>query len=570
MGKATITSGGADGLYNISIKYDNAKANARLDTINSELDELNTTLIPQALDSKNAAKTQHEITLGYLNDYLASVSPAQFDQSISSKLTVQAMQTKSAYDEAQKAYNKLVLKATSLQKEKTKLQAVPEDEAAQAWCADLTEDLTGDVGLIDVGYEDKTIRIIRPHEIENAAYNATKDGIISSFFNQTAHQIYTNRAYLPAMAKWKPRYRTGTITALAGDSCSVDLDTYTSSQQNLDVDQSTSLSGVPIEYMTCNGNAFEIGDSVVVDFSLDWATPKVIGFMSNPRPCVQGYVLNFDVSGHSSYFPFGQQPSNMTIDTDTGADLTLSMTYAEQVICNEGGIGISLFTGTAVTSLSDGLASGVTSLEELDFNWRGVTTATQATNISRNYLTSSSAGTPTPAGGSTCAGALPECDPFVSGAAVMEQAFITLPGAGEIIGYSAKRAFLNNNYYGANALGYDNTNYETLALISFDYTDDLNYVLVRQEITTEITNTTTTDTEYIYTYHTITKYFTETVDNGISTIEQTSTEISGDYTQTIYIQCWQSLDGIDYTLGVQFPIDNHAPYFWISSGYKKT
>jgi hypothetical protein len=285
MGKATITGGGANGLYNISIKYDNARAKARLDAINSQLDQLNNTLIPQALDNKNIAQSQHQVALGYLNSYLASVTPEQFDPTISGRLTVQAMQTKSVYDEANKAYKKLLLQETALQKEKTKLQNVPEDESAQAWCADFTEDLSGDVGVIDVGYEDKDIRIIKPHAIEGAGYNAAADGIISSFFNHTAHQLYTNRAYLPAIAKWKPRYRTGSITSLDGDTCNVDLDPYVSSQQNLDINQSTSLTGVPIQYMTCNGAAFEVGDSVVVDFSLDWTTPKVVGFISNPREC---------------------------------------------------------------------------------------------------------------------------------------------------------------------------------------------------------------------------------------------------------------------------------------------
>jgi hypothetical protein len=133
MGKATITGGGANGLYNISIKYDNARAKARLDAINSQLDTLSNTSIPDALAVKNAAKAQHDTALGYLNDYLNSVTPEQFDPTISGRLTVQAMQTKSVYDEANKAYKKLVLQETALEKEKTKLQNVPEDESAQAW-----------------------------------------------------------------------------------------------------------------------------------------------------------------------------------------------------------------------------------------------------------------------------------------------------------------------------------------------------------------------------------------------------------------------------------------------------
>jgi len=38
--------------------------------------------------------------------------------------------------------------------------------------------------------------------------------------------------------------------------------------------------------MTCHANAFEIDDRVVVQFTAgDWAQPRVIGFLDNPKPC---------------------------------------------------------------------------------------------------------------------------------------------------------------------------------------------------------------------------------------------------------------------------------------------
>jgi hypothetical protein len=59
-----------------------------------------------------------------------------------------------------------------------------------------------------------------------------------------------------------------------------------SSQQSLSINQSQTLTGVPIQYGTCNGEVFDIGDSVVVQFLSDaWASPRVIGFESNPREC---------------------------------------------------------------------------------------------------------------------------------------------------------------------------------------------------------------------------------------------------------------------------------------------
>jgi hypothetical protein len=53
------------------------------------------------------------------------------------------------------------------------------------------------------------------------------------------------------------------------------------------------LEGVPIEYMTCDAEAFEEGDKVVVQFSGDWETAKVIGFAEGPKVCWLPY---FEVS----------------------------------------------------------------------------------------------------------------------------------------------------------------------------------------------------------------------------------------------------------------------------------
>jgi hypothetical protein len=102
-------------------------------------------------------------------------------------------------------------------------------------------------------------------------------GPFSSFFNQ---------ALLPAWQKWRPMYRVGTITELAGDRCTVVLDAATSSQQSIDVNHSGILSNVPIDYMDCDGQAFDVGDRVVVEFrNQDLTKPRVIGFESHPQGC---------------------------------------------------------------------------------------------------------------------------------------------------------------------------------------------------------------------------------------------------------------------------------------------
>ena len=51
---------------------------------------------------------------------------------------------------------------------------------------------------------------------------------------------------------------------------------------------------VDIEYMSCNGAAFEIDDIVVVQFDGNsWDTPKIIGFkdIKSPLKCTYIYIM---------------------------------------------------------------------------------------------------------------------------------------------------------------------------------------------------------------------------------------------------------------------------------------
>jgi hypothetical protein len=165
-----------------------------------------------------------------------------------------------------------------------------------AYCVDLTEDLTGEVGLIEIaGDREKGINL-QPGFEGNAVYNASRDGELKQIQNfpdtKPTQEVFYNWALRPGWAKWKPNYRYGTITAINydADTCDVSLDacyaTDTPDGKQLDINQSSSLSGVAIEYMSCDSAAFEVGDVVVVKFeNFSWASPKVIGFKEEPKAC---------------------------------------------------------------------------------------------------------------------------------------------------------------------------------------------------------------------------------------------------------------------------------------------
>ena len=180
------------------------------------------------------------------------------------------------------------LQRTSLLKRVEYLEAnTPSDPTVTAWCADLTEDLSGEVGTIEIPGERGSVNI-QPGYDSNADYSASRDGELGPVIAQPPAGAYYNLAMLPGWQKWKPTYRYGTITSIDHDAntCNVTLDAATSSQQSLNVNQSQTLTDVTIGYMNCDSAVFEEDDEVVVEFmGQDFGTPRVIGFKDNPRSC---------------------------------------------------------------------------------------------------------------------------------------------------------------------------------------------------------------------------------------------------------------------------------------------
>ena len=179
---------------------------------------------------------------------------------------------------------------TTLEISKEYYEAIPQDPEISAWCADLTEDLSGTVGTIEIGGMFKTGKVlVRPGYESEAEYQSQRDGQLTHTLAMTPAQAFYNAAMGAGWQKWMRIYRIGTITEIDGDTCSLDIEPVFSTQQGIDVTGQTSLAGVGIEYMNCNGAAFEVGDRVIVEFRNRTpggeGTPVVIGFESEPKPC---------------------------------------------------------------------------------------------------------------------------------------------------------------------------------------------------------------------------------------------------------------------------------------------
>ena len=107
--------------------------------------------------------------------------------------------------------------------------------------------------------------------------------------------VFVNLALEPGHLKWKPIWRYGTLTSVAGNFCSLILDEINArggdELSELPIDVDLNLTNVPISYPPCHGEVFEVGDAVLVLFEGQQRDhPKVIGFRREPRPCPGGRI----------------------------------------------------------------------------------------------------------------------------------------------------------------------------------------------------------------------------------------------------------------------------------------
>ena len=342
MGKATIVSGGTSGLYQVALDYGKDTQTARLTAIEARLTEL-VGLLSTALQDLNLQEYAQAALVTKVEEAIAdfvaaaqalyeaqqAVAVAGESDQVAANAALKAAEdayqtTLKAHTEAMKklaesarktaplklAFDLLKAEKTQLIKDQAKWAELAMEANLPAWCADLTEDATGDVATIEIPGEDKLI-LIAPSA---PAHVPAADGVLTAREVQTPEQVFFNAAILPGWQKFKPTYRRGTITALSeeSDTASVTLTDDKSSAQGLGINQVSTLAGVPVVYMTCNASAFAVGDECLVRFDgMSWDNPKVVGFVSNPKPCGPEFVLipiqqsTTDWEGSGSYTAFG-------------------------------------------------------------------------------------------------------------------------------------------------------------------------------------------------------------------------------------------------------------------------
>lgn len=302
MGKAQIISGGTGGLYAIKILYDRARATARIAKIDAAVASLDTILATLASELA-AQQSAYEAA--------KTTSPA--------KTFAELAAMASAINAKKAKLDLYLVERASKKATKRQLQAIPVDPNASAWCADLTTNLSGNVGTIEPNGEPAGY-IIRPGYQGGAVFNAARDGQVQPVLANTPEGTFVNKALMPGWQKWRPTIRIGTINTIntTAHTCSLTLDTETSRERPagpaLDINQGLALANVPIQYMTCNSGAFAVGDRVVVEFTgQNFNAPKVIGFESNPKACGPESVVVY------VYFATGTKAAALVWNAETDA-----------------------------------------------------------------------------------------------------------------------------------------------------------------------------------------------------------------------------------------------------------
>lgn len=335
MGKAHITGGGTDGLYQIEIVRDLKRVQKRIAALDAQIVHLNAALDQQS-EMLDIAFAQQLLAKDAADAAWAALDAIPTDDSAARRAALTVVDKamgewrakKVVEEEVRLELSRLRMSRDAAVKERDRLARIPERITAPAWCADFTEDLTGDVGTIEPPDERTGPVIIRPGYQDRAAYVGERDGVLMPVDAQTPAQWLYNLMMLPSAQKWRPQHRVGIIRTLDGDTCSLDLVPANSSADQVDVNAEASLDAVPIAYMDCHGGAFDIGDRVVVAFTLpDIAAPyaayleatrtgdaaatqaaraqvlaavqdpmrepRVIGFESNPRPCGRVFTVEW-------------------------------------------------------------------------------------------------------------------------------------------------------------------------------------------------------------------------------------------------------------------------------------
>lgn len=371
MGAGTILSGGNEGLYSVKLDrgqswkdYAIAECDALIALLTTNLAEYPPVIaareanIAQLVAALNNAITIYQFWLNVDPTRSETKDAAQGVNSVlASKLQAEAGLTALIAKQ-----NSVKAQMKSAQDRKTAVQAVQAEVTQDVWCADYTTDKTGAVGTIEIPGEPSTV-IMAPQSLPVGSPSLLPAGNVVARELMRSDHVYLNAAVLPGWQAWKPTYRRGLIMALdtVANTATVGLFPADSSAKDknykpIDINHrsSVTLTNVPVTYMTCNAAAFAVDDSVVVMFDgQSWASPRVIGFIDNPKPCT---VFVLALHGYFTDPLYGNLPYSFGVVVSPNGTVVLDEVQTPTVVDFDGAFSRSTgyYFEYGITGVMDG------------------------------------------------------------------------------------------------------------------------------------------------------------------------------------------------------------------------
>jgi len=316
MGKALILNDRGKGQYLIKEIYKTSQLSARKTEVIASMTKVNGNLT-----SVKAKITLKNIEVEDKFTQLQNLVTGEHNLQDELLLRKQLAELKTELDNLKSTERTLDAKYFSLFYE---LKALDQDLAkyanpmpVEAWCITFTEGLTGEVDTIELSDE-----VNAPHNeailISPTTHNTTRT--LTPAREVGAYTLVYNWIALPAQQYWRPEYRAGKITSIdaKNNTCNITFqnESEVSSVRGVHnaayvINKTPNLVDVPVFYGNCGTSAFKVGDRVVVSFHRNWDTPRIAGFVNNPRVCTQSNfvfgvppkatVIKFDANSHKIY-----------------------------------------------------------------------------------------------------------------------------------------------------------------------------------------------------------------------------------------------------------------------------
>ena len=292
MGRGVITKNIGAGKYKITRVFatDYVKKLAALvlqiDKVEKRIAELIVTRDKTRFDI-NVATTQMNLQL--LSNMPDKAKVAEFVSGIAKNTTLYDLQTRMIASENVKRADFMEAQALLVTLQRAATAEI------EVWCTTYSTNLTGSIETIEVD-DQINFTLIAPEG------HSALPGLLKQIPLSSPEEVFYNAAMLPGVQKWKPRYKIGVIQSIdkVANTCTVTL--YETSLTKLKTLIKPVLTGVPVKYLGCNSSAFLEGDEVVVEFTgRVQATPVVIGFLHDPRPCLPLLHVQIHSGAYSDY-----------------------------------------------------------------------------------------------------------------------------------------------------------------------------------------------------------------------------------------------------------------------------